>query len=163
MIGLLLSSFPNFQSGDAESALTAYELAVSDYTAEDMADAVKAFIQGRVPGHNMAFAPTAPQLASACRRAMDARLTDMQRHRSAVLQIEARDEVDTPKNAEMRARVAALVSQAVKDLTIRDAAVEEDERARAAYLKRHDQHFGITSYSVGDPDAEGDMGGRKAG
>ena len=163
MIGLLLSSFPNFQSGDAESALTAYELAVSDYTGEDMADAVKAFIQGRVPGHNMAFAPTAPQLASACRRAMDARLDDMRRHRSAVLQIEARDEADTPKNAEMRARVAAMVASAVKNLTIRDAAVEEDEAARASYLKRHDDRFHGVSYTVGDADADdGDMGQRAA-
>lgn len=161
MISLLLASFPQFQNGDAETALTAYELAVADYTDADLADGVKAFIQGRVPGHNMAFAPTAPQLASACRRAMDSRLDDLRRHRSAVLQIEARDQ-DTPKNAENRARVAAMVASAVKNLTIRDAAVEEDERARAAYLKRHDERFHGTAYTVGDADTEGDMGQRGA-
>lgn len=163
MIGLLLSSFPNFQSGDAESLLTAYELAISDYHAADLADAVKAFVQGRVPGHNMAFAPTAPQLASACRRAMEARLDDANRHRKAVAQIEARDQ-DTPKNAENRARVAAMVAGAVKSLSMHDAPKRADNEARRAeMLKRHDERFAPTlRYTTGDPDAGGDMGQREA-
>lgn len=164
MIGLLLSSFPNFQSGDAESALAAYELAVTDYHSQDLADAVKAFVQGSVPGHNMAFAPTAPQLASACRRARESRLDDANRHRKAVAQIEARDD-DTPKNAETRARVAAMVAKAVKNLSMHDEPKAADNEAtRAAYLKRHDERFLSTlHYTVGDPDAEnGDMGQREA-
>lgn len=159
---VLFASFPAPQ-GDVAAQMQAISMALEGCAVEDLADAVKAFVQGRVPGHNMAFAPTAPQLASACRRAMEARLSDVNRHRAAVRQIEAR-ETDTPKNAETRARVAAMVAGAVKNLSMHDIPKAADNEAtRAAYLKRHDEHFGIgVSYSVGDPDSELDMGQREA-
>ena len=151
MIGLLLSSFPNFQSGDAESLLAAYELAVSGCTEDDLADAVKAFVQGRVPGHNMAFAPTAPQLAATCRRALELRIEESVRRNRAVLQIQARDE-DIPKNAENRARVAAMVAGALANLSMHDQPrVTDYEARRAAMLKKHDERFTPTlRYTVDD-------------
>lgn len=153
MIGLLLSSFPNFQSGDAESLLAAYEMAVSGCSEDDLADAVQAFVRGQVPGHNMAFAPTAPQLASVCRQALERRIDEANRRRRAVLQIEARDE-DTPKSAESRARVAAMLASALKNLSLHDhPRVFDNEAKREAMLKRHDERFAPTlRYNVDDLD-----------
>lgn len=159
---VLFATFPAPQ-GDVAAQMQAISMALKGFTEDDVADAVEAFVQGRVPGHNMAFAPTAPQLASACRRAMELRLDEANRHRRAVLQIEAREQ-DTPKNAENRARVAAMVAGALKNLSMHDIPKAADNEAtRAAYLKRHDERFHGTQYTVGDEDAEGDMGGRKAG
>lgn len=150
MIALLLSSFPNFQSGDAESLLAAYEMAVSGCSDYDLAEAVKAFIQGRVPGHNMAFAPTAPQLASVCRRAMELRIDEVNRRRHAVLQIEARDE-DCPRDAESRARVAAMVASALKNLSMNDQPrAKDNENRRAEMMKKHDERFMPTLQSNAD-------------
>lgn len=160
---VLFATFPAPQ-GDVAAQMQAISMALEGFAEEDVADGVKAFVQGKVPGHNMAFAPTAPQLASACRRAMEFRLDDANRHRKAVLQIEARDQ-DVPKNAENRARVAAMVAGAVKNLSMHDEPKRADNEARRAeMLKRHDERFAPTlRYTTGDPDAEhGDMGQREA-
>lgn len=74
LVSLLLGSFPNFQSGDGEAALAAYELVLSEADGRDLQPGVMILINGELPGHDGRFAPTAPQLARAIRYARDKRL-----------------------------------------------------------------------------------------
>jgi hypothetical protein len=74
LCSLLLGSFPTFSSGDAEAALTAYELVMAQADERDLQPGVMLLINGEYPGHDGRFAPTAPQLASALRMARDRRL-----------------------------------------------------------------------------------------
>lgn len=74
LCSLLLGSFPTFSSGDAEAALTAYEIVMSNAAEQDLQPGFMILINGEYPGHDGRFAPTAPQLATAIRMARDKRL-----------------------------------------------------------------------------------------
>ena len=74
LCSLLLGSFPTFSSGDAEAALAAYEIVMSNAAEQDLQPGFMILINGEYPGHDGRFAPTAPQLATAIRMARDRRL-----------------------------------------------------------------------------------------
>lgn len=138
-----------------------YFEAVGPYEAQDVERAVSDFLAGDVPaGWNVAFPPSAPQVGSAVRRAMEARLEREHRRRMLHPALPAPDVEKTP---ESQARVMALLKTVTEKLSVTD-----DLRSDSAMLRRanarHDEVFAPTlRYTVGDPDAEnGDMGGRKA-
>lgn len=110
LFSLLLGSFPNFQSGDGEAALAAYEIVISRSEVCDVEAGVMSLINGGYPGHDGRFAPTAPQLAGAIRAKRDERLDSARRGRAPdnalAGPIIAHDE-------ESRLRVKALVDQFV--------------------------------------------------
>lgn len=152
-----------------------YLHAVSIYETCDVIKGISDFITGSVPGHNPAYAPSAPQVGSAVRRAMERRL-EAERLNKLALPPPADDFVQDPP--EVRARNKARLTQLIADIgkTIRTDDAEGarlkadlDERTRQRFAPSMDkrdmvQRLGIQSYFVGDdPEAEyGDMGQSRA-
>jgi len=64
----LLSAFPPIP-GDPALVLHNYLMAVDDWAADFVEEAVTLYIKGNVPGFDGRFAPTAPMLATGCRLA----------------------------------------------------------------------------------------------
>lgn len=64
----MFSSFPAPDSGDAQSAVLAYRMAIDGIGTEFVASAVRRFIRGEVKRDRHAFLPTAPELAIEARR-----------------------------------------------------------------------------------------------
>lgn len=91
-----------------------YFEAVASYEAQDVETAVDAFLAGTVPGHNVAYAPPAPQVGAAARQAMVARLDSEHRARMARPRLPP---PDVPKTPESRARVKNLVAGVVAKLS----------------------------------------------
>lgn len=152
-----------------------YLHSVSIYETEDVIQGISDFITGQVPGHNTAFAPSAPQVGSAVRRAMERRLEAARIGRLA-LPVPADDfEQDPPEvRAKNRARLDALAESLASTMRTDEA---EGNRVRQQLAAKTNQRFapsydpadmaqrlgfGGVRYTVGDPDAEnGDMGGEK--
>lgn len=110
LCSLLLGSFPNFTSGDAEAALAAYELVMRQADERDLQPGFMLLINGEYPGHDGRFAPTAPQLASAIRMARDKRLESERLDRIAQPRLPAPDIEKTPEEiARAKAKLQAFV------------------------------------------------------
>lgn len=167
LVSLLLGSFPNFQSGDGEAALAAYEIVLSAADERDLQPGVMMLINGEVAGHDGRFAPTAPQLAKAIRQAMNRRVDAENARRAALPPPEDEWVDDSP---EVKARNKARLDQLAVDLaaTLRTDEAET-ERRRLETMNRTNARFAPDfspqamsqrlGFSVGDPDAEtGDMG-----
>lgn len=154
----LFSTYPSFRPADPVAAMKVYFEAVSEYHQADVLDAVHAFITGSVPGHNPSFAPSAPEVGSACRRAMFKRL-DAERLDKLALPAPPDDFEQDPLDVRIRnkAKLDALAASLASTMDMDRAPLRDLQRRTNAYF---DTPLG---YSVGDPDAEaGDMGGRKA-
>ena len=91
-----------------------YMEAVAEYQAQDVEEAVRMFLTGRVPGFSGAFRPPAPQVGGVTRRAMDDRLDREYRDR---LSTPALPPPDVHKDDASRARVAAMVAGLVKNMS----------------------------------------------
>lgn len=171
LVSLLLGSFPNFQSGDGEAALAAYEIVLAEADTRDLQPGVMILINGELAGHDGRFAPTAPQLARAIRTARDKRL-DREAVDRAALPAPADDWVDDAPDVKARnkARLDDLAKSLAADLRTEDA---ERDRARLQLATKTNQRFAPpmdpnamarrlgmgTRYYVGDPEGdEGDMG-----
>jgi hypothetical protein len=165
----LVSAFPPSSTAAPDEVLRRYFEAIEGVSADDLEAAVTLFVQGRVPGQNLSFAPTPPELASAVRRAGDQRATASLRITSAVQQIEARDrdeEIQAAKTDESRERVKAMAAKLIADLA--QQSLTDD--AKAAHRKREAwakvnarfapkdeaEHIRRLGYSVGDPDGDAD-------
>lgn len=135
-----------------------YLHAVSVYETRDVIQGISDFITGNVPGHNPAFAPSAPQVGSAVRRAMERRI---ERERLDRLQLPppADDFVQDPPEirAKNRARLDALAASLANTMEMDRTPLRNLQQRTNAYF---DPPLG---YSVGDPDAEGDMGESRRG
>lgn len=158
LVSLLLGSFPNFQSGDGEAALAAYEIVLSAADERDLQPGVMMLINGEVQGHDGRFAPTAPQLAKAIRQAMHKRV-DTENARRAALPPPNDDWVDDAPEVKERnkARLEALAADLAKAMDMDFAGLRDLQR-------RTNERFDPqpVGYSVGDSEAEGDMGQRGA-
>ena len=132
-----------------------YFEAVSIYEVVDIEQAVSDFITGNVPGHNAAFAPSAPQVGSAVRRAMERRV-EAERLNRLALPPPPDDFVQDPP--EVRARNREMMDQLAASL----ASTMDMDRAPLRDLQRRtNERFDPPAYTIGDPDADsGDMGGR---
>lgn len=169
LVSLLLGSFPNFQSGDADAALAAYEIVMSEVDDRDLQPGVMILLNGEYSGHDGRFAPTAPQFATAIRMARDKRLDSEVRVRPKAL-----PEPELEISPEQRAKGKAILDQLAADLGAKMRTDEaEQDRRRNERVGRVNARFmpdmsqdamsrrlgiGSTGYTTGDPDAEGDMG-----
>ena len=171
LVSLLLASFPNFQSGDADAALAAYAIVIGQADPRDIEPGIMLLINGELPGFDGRFAPTAPQLSRAIRLSLEKRV-DAEIAARKALPPPADDWVDDPP--EVKDRNKARLDQLAVDLsaTLRTEEAETDRRRQQLANKtnlRFDpsrdpsdvaKRLGIGArYYVGDPDAEnGDMG-----
>jgi len=128
-INKLLSPFPQTTAnGSADEVLRRYVEALTDYTLWDIETAVEAYLTGRAPGFDGRFAPTAPMLASACRRAMEERLDRENRARRMRPALPPPDVERTPAS---RARVKMAVNgflKAQREITREETEMVERRR-----------------------------------
>lgn len=165
----LFRTYPSQIKGDSEldvarnrvASAKVYFDAVAPYTSGDVEAAVEAFLTGAVPGHNAAFAPSAPQVGSACRRAMEKRLDIENRARRLRPALPAPEIEKTP---EQRAKAKAQVAEFVASVADSPAA-EATTKQRNAQWARVNARFDppqddaslmerLMGYSVGSPESE---------
>ena len=161
LVSLLLGTFPNFQSGDAEAALTAYAMVIGNADPRDVEPGVMMLINGELPGFDGRFAPTATQLARAIRVSLERRV-DAEISARKALPPPADDWVDDAPEVKARnkARLDELAASLASSMRSEDA---ENARRRRSLMERTNARFDPPRYTVGDPDAEnGDMGQREA-
>lgn len=171
LVSLLLGTFPNFQSGDAEAALAGYSMVIGNADPRDVEPGIMLLINDELPGFDGRFAPTSTQLARAIRISLERRVDREIAERRALPPPEDNWVDDSPEvKARNKAKLDALAAELAKGMRTDEA---EDERKRKALANRTNQRFapsydpedmakrlGIgVGYTVGDPDAEnGDMG-----
>jgi hypothetical protein len=109
------------------AAAEVYMRAVAPFTADDVEEAVNQFLTGGVPGFNAAFAPTAPQVGSVCRRVMERRLDTENRMRRMRPRLPPPDIEHTP---EERERAKAKVQAFIEGVAAADLHVTTEERKR---------------------------------
>lgn len=68
-IGMMLKAFPSSQSTMSADSPRVYLFAVEDFSLDAIKRACRMFVRGEVKGRNNAFAPSAPELADACKTA----------------------------------------------------------------------------------------------
>lgn len=170
LMRMLFSSYPVFQSGNVETTIMAYEIALAGFDADDIEQGLKLLIRGDAPGQNPSFAPPAPFVSALVRGIRDRRLDDINSRRAAVKQIEGRDVTkDIPLRLNRMDAVNEALARSVLFKEKREETPierEEREKARAEYLKRHDEFFKIDmsdaaikrrlGFAVGDLDSEHD-------
>jgi len=159
LLKILFATFPP-QTGDLQSMLEAYEMALDGHDEADVETAVRRFIRGEVEDHNANFAPTAAKLGEAVRAAMNARLDHEHRHRKPVL-----PPPDVEKSPESRARVAAMVAGVV-ERTAEQLRTDDAAKAKSAQWAKTNARFmpdqgedamhERLGYSVGDPEDDRD-------
>lgn len=172
----LFRTYPGFKADDLTATIKTYLHAVSIYETRDVIQGISDFITGNVPGHNAAFAPSAPQVGSAVRRAMERRVEAERLDRLALPPPPDDFEQDPPDvRARNKARMDALAEQLAANLRTEEA---ENDRKRAEMNRKANNRFdpsqdaadmsrrlgiGGARFTAGDPDAEGDMGNSTRG
>lgn len=150
-------------------ASQAYFKAVDDYRSDDVEAGVALILQGRLPNFNGNFAPTAPQVSTACRIALEARLKSEHDWRP---KLPKPDVVKEPGSQErVKAKLQEMYRPAAQPVEGTDyAALEAERKAReeiARRMAKHDEHFGLDpvdergmlqrlGYVVGDRDGHED-------
>lgn len=173
LISLLLASFPNFQSGDADAALAAYGIVIEQADARDVEPGIMMLINGQLPGFDGRFAPTSAQLARAIRISLERRV-DAENAQRAALPPPKDDWVEPPPEVKARnkAKLDALVESLGKTLRTEDAendrkAKELTARVNARFAPEMDswsmaKRLGLAIDVGDDPEADyGDMGGER--
>ena len=145
---------PGDLARDRMAKAKVYFEAVSLYEVVDIEQAISDFITGNVPGHNAAFAPSAPQVGSAVRRAMERRV-ERERLDRLALPPPPDDFVQDPLEVRIRnkARLDALAAELADKTRMDDAGLRDLQR-------RTNERFDPPAWTVGDPDADGDMNER---
>lgn len=145
------------------AAAEVYMRAVRPYTADDVEDAVDEFLTGAVPGHNAAFAPTAPQVGAVCRRIMERRIESLERTRRFQPRLPPPDITHTEEQrARARAKVQAFIEgQAAAEV---HETTEDDKRRRERWEKVNARFqppmddasimHRLLGYSIGAPESE---------
>jgi hypothetical protein len=109
----LLAAFPPI-SGEPSLILHNYLMAAEDFSADDVEAAVTMYIKGSVPGFDGRFAPTAPMLATGCRKVID------ERNKQAYYASFSAPRLPPPdieKTDEQRARARAKMQAAIDNLS----------------------------------------------
>lgn len=159
----LFLTYPGFQTDDIAGVLKVYFEAVSEYETQDILNAVHVFIIGAAPGHNAAFAPSAPQLGAMTRAVRDRRL-DHER----LLQKPALPEPPIKFAPGERERVVAMAEAHIQKMTaaMRTDDAAADARMRDLTARTHSRFQADMSdaavrnrlrlFDIGDSDAEHD-------
>lgn len=146
---------PGDLARDRMAKARVYFEAVGPYEACDVEQAVTDFLTGNVPGGwNVAYAPSAPQVGSAVRRAMERRV-EAERLNRLALPPPPDDFVQDPP--EVRARNRAMMDALAASLA---STMDMDKAPLRDLQRRTNERFDPPAYTAGDSDAEGDMGGR---
>lgn len=66
---MMLKAFPSSQSTITDDSARVYLFAVEEFSLDAVKRACRLFVRGEVKGRNNAFAPSAPELAEACKAA----------------------------------------------------------------------------------------------
>lgn len=142
---LLFSTYPPLP-GDARSQMEAIGVALRSYDQRDVEAALDAFMSGQAPGHNPAFAPSAPMLAVEAKRQQNIRLEREERTRryeqpqlGAPLIVHSPDE-----RARVKAKIEAFLAGQVQGGT-----AESEAKAAKALLDATNARF----YPDMDPNA----------
>lgn len=137
LLKLLFATFPP-QTGDLQSMLEAYEIALDKHDERDIEDAVRRFIRGEVEGHNANFAPTAAKLGEAVRTSMIDRLDREKRFAKPKL-----PPPDVVKDDASRTRVKLMVDRFVADMadTMRTPESAADHLRKAQQWDRTNARF----------------------
>lgn len=154
LVSLLLGTFPNFQSGDAEAALTAYALVITGADPRDVEPGIMMLINGQLPGFDGRFAPTSAQLARAIRISLERRV-DRENAERRALPSPVDDFVQDPP--EVRARNKARLD-ALREKLASDADMNGDKNILKDLQRRTNERFDPVTYTAGDDDGEADMG-----
>lgn len=144
---------PGDLARDRMAKAKVYFEAVEPYEAQDVEQAVNDFLTGNVPGGwNVAYAPNAPQVGSATRRAMERRV-ERERLDRLALPPPADDFVQDPPEvrAKNRARLDALAASLASSMQMDDAPLR-------SLQARTNARFDPPAYTVGDDAGEDDMG-----
>ncbi len=170
LIDLLFSTYPAFQSGDARTALTAYDITLAGLPEQDISSGLKLFLQGMVDEHNKSFAPPAPLVGTVIRNIRDGRLHREKWNTEAIAQIEARQQPKEHDEPTRKVFVQRMFDGAVvleSEAALTPEAIAKKKAAAAAYLEAHDKTFDIErspeatarrlGYTVGDPDGDRDV------
>lgn len=161
----LLSAFPPV-NGDPALVLHNYLMAVEDWAADYVEDAVTLILKGNLPGHDGRFVPTAPMVATACR------ITAERSSRQSYLERLSRPALPPPdieKTPEQRERAKAKMAEFVASVS-EDPASEATIAIRNARWAKVNAHFDPpqdddsladrlhlrrgASYSVGSPESD---------
>lgn len=157
----LLSAFPATSQADPTLVLHNFLMAVEDWPADIVTDAVDSFIKGGFPGFDGRFAPTPPQLGTACRQAQE------KVNRTAYLNRMARPALPPPdieKTPEQRLRAKAKIAEFVASVSP-DPADEATIAIRNARWAKVNARFDppqddasvmerLMGYSVGSPESD---------
>jgi hypothetical protein len=148
---------PGDLARDRMARAKVYFEAVEPYEARDVEQAVTDFLTGNVPGGwNVAYAPNAPQIGSATRRAMERRVEAERLDRLQLPPPSDDFQQDPPEvRARNKARLDALAASLASSMDMDRAPLRDLQR-------RTNERFDPPTYTVGDPDAENDMGGERA-
>jgi hypothetical protein len=68
-IGMMLKAFPSSQSTISDESARVYLFAVEEFSLDAIKRACRLFVRGEIKSRNNAFAPSAPELADACKTA----------------------------------------------------------------------------------------------
>ena len=167
---MLFATFPPLAGDDVDAQLEAYALALSSYDMCDVDAAIGNFIAGKAPGHNPAFAPSAPQIGAECRRLESIRLESEERtKRYTQPQLPPPDVQHTP---ESRARIKAMVDAVASRARVDKAVSEKESKAKGEadtrwLLNRGDlveepgnpypvSRALLRQFEVGDPEGQAD-------
>ena len=127
-----MSAFPPTSNADPAQALRNYLDVVEDWHADLVEEAVTLFIKGEIPGFDGRFAPTAPMLAGACRKAAE------NRQRAAYIASLSAPRLMAPeieKTPEQRERARELVASFVANLEAENIDAAETQRRNEQWVK----------------------------
>ncbi len=112
---LLMASFPSSETEqELVSIMGIYDLALEGIDPKWVDQAVRAFIQGRVPGHNPSFRPRPSELAAYARPLQNQQAEFERIYTRQFLQIENRGREEP--TAEEKARVQATLKRATQQI-----------------------------------------------
>lgn len=134
-----------------------YFEAVESYDEQDVEKAVSDYLAGNVPaGWNVAYPPSAPQVGSAVRRAMERRLESERLGRLSLPPPADDFQQDPPEvRAKNRARMDALAASLASRMELDEAPLRDLQRRTNEYFDRR------PDYESANSDDDGDMGGRR--
>ena len=144
--------WPSQAADDGEELVRAYLLAVEDYPADDVTNAVDMMVKGTAPGINPGFRPKPSEVGAECRRQMTLRLE--REHREKIARPRLPPPL-APRTAESKAKFKGIVEQIVANLSMVESGPNpSSEAGRRSILERTNKRFDAERYEAGDPDGD---------
>ena len=167
-IGMMLEAFPSSQSRITDATAKVYRFAIEDCSLEAVKRACRAFVRGQVAGHNPDFAPTAPRLVQVVKEFEHELVVESWKETRQFIQVDSQawHQIAMLKNDPM---LPTFIKDGVEGWWFDNAVVDEAAMialpapmSEAQMEANRIRLSRLARISVGDPDAEGDMGGSAA-